>query len=212
MQIYSDYGPQRSRQIAVDVFAAAAIAAWVWLGAFVYSLVIDLARFGEQMQTAGADFSSTMTDIGDRLDGVPLIGAGISGPFDAASGAGASLEAAGRSQQEAVMNLAAGLGWGIAVVPVVTILLFWLVPRLRFTRRAATTRRLVGAGVTLDMLALRALANQKLSVLAAIDSDPVSAWRRGDPEVMRALADLELKKTGVRMAPSGNGTVVRRSS
>jgi hypothetical protein len=208
MQIYSDFAAHRSRQIAVDLIAAAAIAAWIWLGVFVYTLVADLARFGEQMQSAGADFSTTMTDIGDQLDGVPIIGRGISGPFDAASGAGESLEAAGRSQQEAVMNLAVGLGWGIAVVPVATILLFWLVPRLRFTRRAATTRRLVSAGVTLDMLALRALTNQKLSVLAAVDADPVSAWRRGDPEVMRSLADLELKRTGVRMRPAAG--VARR--
>ena len=199
MQIYSDFAPQRSRQIAVDVFAVAAIAAWVWLGVFVYSLVIDLARFGAQMQSAGSDFSSTMTDIGDQLDAVPLIGGGISVPFEAASGAGDSLEAAGRSQQEAVLNLAVGLGWGIAVVPVVTILLFWLVPRMRFTRRAATIRRLVRGGVTVDMLALRALTNQNLSALAAVDADPVSAWRRGDPTVMRSLAALELKASGVRL-------------
>lgn len=199
MQFYSDFPAQRSRQVAVDVLAVTAIAAWVALGAFVYSLVIDLARFGRQMQTAGSDFASTMIDIGDRLDGIPLIGGGISEPFATASGAGASLEAAGRSQQEAVLNLAVGLGWGIAVVPVATILLFWLVPRLRFTRRAATTRRLVGAGVTVDMLALRALTNQKLAVLAAVDADPVSAWRRGDAGVMRALAALELKASGVRL-------------
>ena len=199
MQIYSDFAAHRSRQIAVDAFALAAIAAWIGLGVFVYSLVIDLARFGKQMQTAGSDFSSTMSDIGDRLGGVPLIGGGISGPFDAASGAGDSLEAAGRSQQEAVLNLAVGLGWGIAVVPIATILLFWLVPRLRFTRRAATTRRLIRDGVTVDMLALRALTNQKLSVFAAIDADPVSAWRRGDPVVMRSLAQLELKASGVRI-------------
>jgi hypothetical protein len=199
MQIYSDFAPHRSRQILVDVVAIAAIAAWVALGAVVYSLVIDLTRFGQQMQSAGSDFSATMRDIGNRLDGVPLIGSGISGPFDVASGAGASLEAAGRSQQEVVLNLAVGLGWGIAVVPVATILLFWLVPRLRFARRAATTRRLLNTGVTVDMLALRALTSQKLSVLAAVDADPVSAWRRGDPAVMRSLADLELKAAGVRI-------------
>jgi CubicO group peptidase (beta-lactamase class C family) len=199
MQIYSDFAAHRSRQIAADVLALAAIAAWIGLGAFVYSLVSDLARFGRQMQSAGADFSSTMTDIGGRLSGVPLIGGGISEPFTTASGAGQSLEAAGRSQQEAVQNLATGLGWGIALVPIVTILLFWLVPRLRFTRRAGTTRRILGNGVTLDMLALRALTNQKLSVLAAVDADPVSAWRRGDPLVMRSLAELELRSSGVRL-------------
>lgn len=199
MQIYSDFAAHRSRQIAVDLIAVAAIAAWVWLGAFVYGLVIDLARFGKQMESAGADFSSTMTDIGDRLGGVPFIGGGIGAPFDAASGAGESLEAAGRSQQEAVLNLAVGLGWGIAVVPILTILLFWLVPRLRFSRRAATTRRLLRAGMTVDLLALRALTNQKLSVVAAVDADPVSAWRRGDPAVMRSLAALELRRSGVRI-------------
>ena len=98
-----------------------------------------------------------------------------------------------------MLNLAVGLGWGIAVVPIATILLFWLVPRLRFTRWAATTRRLVRAGITVDLLALRALTNQKLSVFAAIDADPVSAWRRGDAEVMRSLAALELKASGVRI-------------
>lgn len=199
MQIYSDFAAHRSRQILVDLIAVAAIAAWIGLGAFVYSLVLDLARFGVQMQSAGADFSSTMSDIGDTLGRVPLIGGGISGPFDAASGAGKSLEAAGRSQQEAVLNLAIGLGWGIAVVPVLTILLFWLVPRLRFTRRAANIRRMVGAGVTVDMLALRALTSQKLSVLATVHADPVAAWRRGDVEVMRSLAQLELKASGVRI-------------
>jgi hypothetical protein len=199
MQIYSHFTAQRSRQIAADVVALAAIAAWIGLGAFVNSRVSDLARYGEQMQSAGADFSSTMSDIGGRLGGVPLIGGGISEPFAAASGAGQTLEAAGRSQQEAVLNLATGLGWGIALVPIVTILLFWLVPRLRFIRGAGSTRRLLGAGVTLDMLALRALTNQKLSVLAAVDADPVSAWRRGDPEVMRSLAELELKAAGVRI-------------
>jgi hypothetical protein len=199
MQIYSDFAAHRSRQVAVDVLAVTAIGAWIALGAFVYALVIDLARFGAQMQTAGSEFSRTMTDIGGRLDAVPLIGGGISEPFAAAGGAGASLEAAGRSQQEAVLNLALGLGWGIALVPALTILLFWLVPRLRFTRRAATTRRLVGAGVSVDMLALRALTSQKLSVLAAVDADPVSAWRRGDTEVMRALAALELRASGVRL-------------
>lgn len=199
MQFYSDFPAHRSRQVAADVFAVCAIAAWIGLGAFVYSLVMDLARFGRQMQSAGSDFSITMSDIGGQLDGVPFIGGGISEPFEAASGAGASLEAAGRSQQEAVLNLALGLGWGIAVVPVATILLFWLVPRLRFTRRAAVIRRLIGAGVTVDMLALRALTNQKLSVLAAVHADPVSAWRQADPGVMRSLADLELKASGVRI-------------
>jgi hypothetical protein len=199
MKLYSDFAAQRGRQVTTDVLAVLAIAAWVWLGSFVYSLVIGLTDFGRQMQEAGAGFRSTMTDVGDDLGGVPLIGSGIRGPFDSASDAGATLEAAGASQQAGVQQLATGLGLGIALIPVATILVFWLVPRLRFARRAANARQLVSAGAGQDLLALRALTGQRLEVLGAIDTDPVAAWRRGDPDVVRALAGLELKSSGIRM-------------
>ena len=199
MKPYSDFAAHRTRQITVDVLALAAIAAWIWLGAFVYSLVIGLTEFGVQMEQAGAGFRSTMTDVGDDLGGVPLIGSGIRGPFDSASSAGATLESAGQSQQTAVANLATGLGWGIALVPVLMILVIWLVPRIRFMRRAGQARTLARSGVALDLLALRALSNQRLPELAAVDSDPAAAWRRGDAAVLRALAALELKSAGVRL-------------
>jgi hypothetical protein len=198
MKLYSDFAAQRSRQIVVDLLAVAFIAAWIWLGAVVYSLVLGLTDFGVQMEKAGAGFRDTMTDVGDNLGGVPLIGSGIRTPFDSAS-AGATLEAAGASQQVAVQNLATGLGLGIAVLPVLAILVVWLVPRIRFARRASQAKGLVSAGVGLDLLALRALSNQRLPVLARIDADPAGAWRRGDAAVMRSLAALELKSSGVRL-------------
>jgi hypothetical protein len=199
MKFYSDFAAQRSRQITVDVLAIAFMAAWIWLGVFVHSLVIGLTDFGKEMERAGAGFRETMTDVGENLGGVPLIGRGIRGPFDSASDAGATLEAAGASQQVAVQNLALGLGLGIAVLPVLAILVLWLVPRLRFARRAATVRRLVSAGAGIDLLALRALTSQRLTTLGAIDADPMAAWRRGDETVMRTLAALELKSSGVRL-------------
>ena len=207
MKLYSDFAAHRTRQITVDVLALAAIAAWVWLGAFVSSLVMGLSDFGVQMEQAGAGFSSTMTDVGENLGDVPLIGDSIRGPFDSASGAGATLEAAGQSQQDAVQSLAIGLGWGIALLPSLMILGVWLVPRIRFARRAGHAKTSLAAGAGLDLLALRALSGQKLSALSRIDADPMAAWRRGDVEVMRALAGLELKSSGVRI-----GTDVRPSS
>ena len=199
MKFYSDYSAHRSRQITVDILALAFIAAWIWLGVFVHSLVIGLTDFGVQMQQAGAGFRDTMTDVGDNLGGVPLIGSGIRGPFDSASDAGATLEAAGASQQVAVQNLATGLGLAIAVLPVLAILVVWLVPRVRFARRAANAKRLVAAGAGIDLLALRALTGQRLAALTAIDADPMAAWRRGDDSVLRALAALELRSSGVRL-------------
>lgn len=199
MKIYSDYAAHRSRQIFVDVLAVGAIVAWAWLGYTIYTLVMNLAEFGVQMEEAGKGFKDTMTEISGSLGDVPLIGGGIKAPFDAASDAGAHLESAGVAQQTAVEQLATGLGVGIAVLPILTILIFWLVPRIRFVRRAGVAKRLLDSPASLDLLALRALSNQKLAALAAINPDVAGAWRRNDAEVVRSLANLELRSSGVRL-------------
>jgi hypothetical protein len=199
MTLYSDFGPRRTRQIIGDVLALAAIGAWVWLGITVYQLVENLAAFGVQMEQAGAGFKETMTEVGETLGNVPLIGGGIRAPFDGASGAGGALEAAGQSQQVAVNQLATGLGIGIAALPIIMILVLWLVPRIRFARKAGRAKAIVKSGAGIDLLALRALATQKISALSKVDPDAMAAWRRGDEDVMRALAQLELKSSGVRL-------------
>lgn len=199
MKLYSDFGPRRTRQIIGDVVALAAIGAWIWLGVTVYQLVENLAGFGVQMEEAGAGFKETMTEVGETLGGIPVIGGGIRGPFDGASGAGGALEAAGQSQQVAVNQLATGLGIGIAALPIVMILVLWLAPRIRFVRKAGRAKAIVASGAGIDLLALRALATQKVSALSAVDPDAMAAWRRGDETVMRALAQLELKSSGVRL-------------
>ena len=200
MKLYSDYGAHRARQITFDLFAAINIALWVWLGWWLYSLVMKLQEFGIQMEKAGAGFRETMTSIGDDLGGIWVIGEGIRAPFDVASGAGRELEQAGQAQQEAVHDLALGLGIGIAFLPVLTILIFWLVPRIRFAIKASKAKRMLAHENSRDLLALRALCSQKLSALAKIDDDPAGAWRREDERVVRALASLELKSAGVRLA------------
>ena len=199
MKLYSDYPARRTRQILADVLALAAVAAWVWLGVFVYQLVMGLSSFGVQMEEAGAGFREKMTEISDTLSDVPLIGGGIKAPFDGASDAGGSLEIAGQQQQEAVQQLATGLGLGISVLPIIMILLLWLIPRVRFVRHASAVQRQLRTGASLDLLALRALSTQKLTALAKIDADPLAAWRRGDAAIVRSLAQLELQASGVRI-------------
>jgi len=199
MKLYSDFPARRTRQILGDLFAVGLIGAWIWLGVFVYELVMNLSDFGVQMEDAGGQFRETMTEVSSTLGDVPLIGGGIRAPFDGASDAGAALEAAGVQQQVAVQQLATGLGVGIAVLPVLTILVIWLVPRIRFALKASATKKQLGAGASLDLLALRALSTQKLSTLTALDADPLAAWRRGDTQVVKALAQLELRSSGVRL-------------
>ena len=199
MKLYSDFPARRTRQILGDLFAAALIAVWVSIGVFVYNLIMGLASFGVQMEDAGSQFRETMTEVSATLGDVPLIGSGIRAPFDGASDAGAALETAGVEQQQLVQSIATWLGIGVAVVPILTILVLWLVPRIRFALKAGATAAQVKAGASLDLLALRALSSQKLSTVLQVDADPLAAWRRGDPAVVRALAQLELEASGVRL-------------
>lgn len=198
MNLYSDFAPRRLRQIIGDVVAVLAIGACAWLGVTVFQLVGNLSAFGMQMETAGSGFRDTMVEAGKTLGGIPLIGAGIRVPFEGASNAGQALQDAGQSQQVAVSQLATGLGVGTAAFPVLMILMIWLLPRLRFVRNAARARRMLDSGAGIDLLALRALAHQKISALSNVSPQPMDAWRRGDETVMLALARLELKSAGVR--------------
>jgi len=199
MKIYSDFAGRRTRQIIADLAALAGIALWVWFGVTVFTVVNQLAFFGQQMEAAGAGFEGAMSEVGQTLGGIPLIGPGIRIPFDGASSAGGLLESAGQAQQEGVLALALTLGIGSAALPVVTILLVWLVPRILFVRRASRATQVVSAPAGMDLLALRALTSQKLSAIAKIDADALGAWRRGEPEVVRRLAQLELRSSGVRL-------------
>ena len=199
VKLYSDFGPRRTRQILADVISLAFIVAWIWFGATIYGLVSELGAFGAQMEDAGAGLRETMTNAGETLGGIPLIGPGIRIPFDGASGAGSALEEAGQSQQEQIQQLALTLGVGIALLPILMILALWLIPRIRFVRRAGHVKALVAAGAGTDLLALRALANRKIATIASIDVDAMAAWRRGDQVVMRKLAALELESSGIRL-------------
>ena len=209
MKPYSDFSGQRSRQIVADVIGVAAVAAWIWLGAFIHSSLVGFATYGADMQSAGADFEDSMTEIGTQLGGIPLVGGGIGDLFGAASDAGANLESAGRSQQQAVESIATGLGFAASGALIAVTLLVWLVPRLLFARRAGRSRLLARNPGAVDLLALRALTNQKMSVLTTADPDPASAWRRGDPHALGRLAALELRANGVRMDHTVRGAVRR---
>jgi hypothetical protein len=199
VKLYSDFAAHRARQMTADIVALVIIAVSVATGVIVFSTVNQLAQFGRQMQTAGADFRTSMTDVGDRLGGVPLLGSGISAPFETASSAGDTLASAGQTQQDLVLQAAIALGIGVAALPILLTLLMWLLPRLRFISRATRTRTLLRAGLNSDLLALRALTNQKVAAIAKVDPDALGAWRRGDREVTRRLAGLELRSVGIRM-------------
>jgi hypothetical protein len=198
MALYSDFATQRTRQVVADAVSVLGIVAFIVLGVTVHGLVMTLQAAGARLSEAGTSFESTMSEISERLGGIPLIGAGIRAPFDEASDAGSTLESVGQAQQYAVAQLATSLGVALAVVPAVVILLLWLVPRVRFARRSSWARAASTSAGGLDLLACRALATKPLPEIMAAHPDAAGGWRRNDPTAIRALALLELRACGVR--------------
>lgn len=188
-------------QIVGDVL----LAAWVWgcwrAGQAVEETVLKLAEPGRQIDEGAGNIASSLRDAGETAEGVPLVGDELAGPFGSAGDAADALAAAGRRQVEVVGDIASLLMLVVVVVPVVLALWIWLPGRVRFVRRAAAAQRFVDADADLALFALRAMANQPMHKLARVSHDPVSAWRSGDPAVVRALASLELRDVGLR-APS----------
>ena len=87
-----------------------------------------------------------------------------------------------------------------AAIPILLVAMVYLPLRWWFARAATAGRRLVDAGGDLDLFALRAMSHQPLHRLTRVSSDPAGAWRRGDSDVVRALAELELRDAGLMPA------------
>jgi hypothetical protein len=198
MKLYADLPVRRTAQIVADTLVLLWVAVWAWVGRLVHDATQRLAEPGRTLQGAGSGFRDQMGQAGRAVSDVPLVGDRLSEPFQRAGGAGTTIEQAGTDLVDAVNHLATLLGWVTALVPIVLVLLVWGLLRLRFARRATAAQRFIDSSADLDLFALRAMAHQPMHRIARISDDPTGAWRVRDPEVVRALALLELRDSGLR--------------
>jgi hypothetical protein len=199
MKLYADAPGRRTRQIAADLFFLLWLLGWIWMGHVVQHGTMQLSVVGRQTDESATSLAGGLTDAGDSLRDLPVVGGGVAAPFDEMSSASQSLAAAGRSQVTAVHRLSWILGVSIAAIPILTVGVFLVPVRWRFAREATAGARFIDAAEDLDLFALRALTRQPMHVLAKISDDPAGAWRARDREVVNALAELELRDCGLSM-------------
>lgn len=199
MKLYSDFAGRRVAQILGDLAAVAVIVVGIVVARTLHDTIASFKAIGANVEKSGSDFSKTMSDIGKQLGGIPFIGGGIKSPFETASDAGGTLRDAGSNWQDGVETLASLVGWTVTVLVVLIVLVGWVRPRIVGAIRRGATARLAERGASLDLLALRALATRPARTIGAIDPDAAGAWRRGDPEAIRRLAQLELRASGIRL-------------
>lgn len=198
MKIYADRVPTALRQVLTDLLVVAWVYASIRIAMWVYDLIEKLAVPGQKLEGAGTGIADNLSDISGKVDRIPAVGDDLTKPFESAANAARSMADAGQSQQDVVADLAWALALGLLVFPLGLVLFVWLPLRIRWMRRAGAAAVLRKAPAGRDLLALRALANQPLRKLTRIDPDVAEAWRRGDDDVVDALASLELRTLGLR--------------
>jgi hypothetical protein len=203
MKLYADLAPRRALQAAGDAALLIWVLIWIWLAHEVHDAVLGLATPGHKLDAAGTSLGEKLRDAGSTVSGIPYVGDDVGRPFDGAGSSADQMAAAGRAQVEAVETLAFWLALAVALIPILIAIAVYLPPRIRFVRRATAGQRFMDSAADLDLFALRAMANQPLHVLARVSGDPVDAWRRRDPDMIRSLALLELEDVGLAPPPTG---------
>jgi hypothetical protein len=203
MKLYADLGPRRTGQVAGDLLLVLWVLLWAWAGMAVDDGVSALGGVGAQVEDGGSSLAGHLGDAGEAASEVPLVGEQLRSPFDQAGGAAQAIADAGRTQQEVAQQLGLLLGLAVALVPITLVAVLWLPRRVGFVRRAGAARDYLASGGDIDLFALRAITGQPVRRLAAVSDDPLADWRRGDGEVVRRLADLELRDLGLRV-PRGS--------
>jgi hypothetical protein len=186
-------------QLTSDFVLVAWTTVWVFVGMAVHSAVSTIAEVGRSVEGGANGIGRNLDSAGNSAGDVPLVGDALSKPLEAAGKAAHEIAAAGHSLDTTATWLAVLLALAVAAPPILAYAMPWLFLRLRFFLRKRTALGLAATYAGQQLLALRALANRPLRRLAAVDVDPVGAWRRGDPGVMHGLAALELRSAGIRI-------------
>jgi hypothetical protein len=213
MRLYADRPDSRARQLGADLGLVAWAVLWVLVARVVHRAVLVLARPGEAVADLGRSISDSMGSAAGAAEDVPVVGDDLSRPFDALGDAGGAVTGAGTGASDAVHQLATVLAVLLVVLPVGWLLLRWARWRLAWQREAAAADRLLRHGADgvadLELLAARAMATAPLPQLARLPAGTGAGWRAGDPAALHALADLELKRLGLRV-PAERGPVTSR--
>lgn len=208
MKFYAERPGRRLVQQLADALAVGWLLIGGWLAWTAFEGLTRLQSPGVALEHAGQRISGAFTDGAAAARQAPLIGDQLAGALGTGTDAGTSLAAAGRGQVEAVATLAYSAAAVIMVAMLLPLLLWWLPARWRYARAAGAAAEVRGTDT--DLLALRALTELPTRRLCVVVPEPAAAWRAGDPEACRRLADLQLATLGlrpVRQAPQARGAV-----
>ena len=195
---YASASSRRTTQVAGDLLVLAWVVVAVWLAVSVRDRFGTLADRVREADGATSRLSAGLDDAGDFLGGIPLVGDGVRSPLDRAAEASAGVGASALRSAETTDAVGAWLAVAQALVLVVPVLVQYVPSRVRFALTARRTHEVAQSGQPgIDLLGLRALTSLPPHVVAAQVPDAAAGWRRGDGDVVLALARLQLAHAGL---------------
>lgn len=202
MGFYARPSWQLVRQVVSDLFMVVWTVLWWQISRFAAGSVSAIATPARETARAASRLRDDFSSAAQTASGVPLAGGELRKPFDSAAGSMGDVVTAANQQVQTIEQVAVLVGILVVAIPVSLLVAVWLPRRLRFRAESVAARRFIDAPADLDLFALRAMANQPMASIARISDDPVAAWRAGDQRVIRELADLELRRSGLAL-PAG---------
>lgn len=198
MALYARPSWQLTRQVTTDVFVVVWTGVWWLAGRALDAVIRGLAAPSRAIQDAAGSMQDGFEEAARSVETVPLAGPSLRQPFDAAASGLQQVWQSAHDQVVGIEQVATLTGLLTFAIPVAIILALWLPARIRFIRNSRATARFISIQPNLELLALRALATQPFHRLAQVSNDPLAAWRDGDEQVIDALAELELRRNGLR--------------
>jgi hypothetical protein len=193
---YAERAPRLLRQLLADALAVGWLYLVVRFAELARDVVLRMQSPATGLREAGVAIAERFGSAAQSAEGVPYVGRTLAGALRAGQAAGDSLAGFGTQQFDTVAEFSTGTWLVLLLVGVLPLLLGWLPLRVGYARaaRAAADCR----AHDLSLLALRALTTVPVRRLRAVADDPAEAWRRNEPDVVRGLAALELRRLGLR--------------
>lgn len=199
LTFYADEPARRLRQIVADALLLLWCVVAVAAGRIVHERVLVARSGAQKLEQGSTSLAQNMTDAGDRMSKIPLVGGDARIPFDNAAATSRDLSSSGHDLASGLGRLAVVFGVLTALVPILLALVPWLFTRFTYALRAGRLAHLRAMPGGTRLLAMEALTTSRPGDLAEIHPDPVQAWQDGNPQATRELAALVLRTHGLNL-------------
>lgn len=198
MSLYARPSWQLARQVGADAFVVLWAIGWFGVSRAADATIRLLAVPARETAQAAEAMRDNLRRAGENAGRVPGVGPDIQGPIDDTADNLEQVIGSAYQQVHGIEQVATLAGVLVFLIPVLVLVAVWLPRRIAFHRTSSAAQRFIDSSADLDLFALRAMATQPMAELARVSDDPVRDWRDGDRAVINRLADLELRRSGLR--------------